>query len=156
MPEYPSRLSSGQNYSYYRYHRRVVSNPASSVPYRRTVFNRSPYAHEPAAYRDPSPHVQNSAQTNMQVFEEEIREEFRSWDSSSGSEAKFGSPEIFALENEISEIKEMVRNIAEKISFPSATGRESRQKTPDTEKVEALKKELKELKALLEQFRKKG
>ena len=156
IPEYPSRVASGQNYSYYRYHRRVISNPVSSVPYRQPVFNRSSYSYQPAAYRDPAPYVQNQAQPNAQVFEEEIREEFRTWPSrlDAGEPAAAG---LEALESEIADLRIEVRNLSRKIdlSLSEAQKRqESGIRTGDAEKMGRLKQELRELKALLEQLRK--
>jgi len=114
--EYPSRLKSRQNYSYYKYRRRVISYPVSGVPYNRQTYRRRPInPYQYAAYGNPVRYVQNSATPRQQVFEEEIREEFRTWGEPSGSPVEFGSYRIEALEREISDMKIMLRDISRKI-----------------------------------------
>jgi len=153
IPEYPSRIASGQNYSYYRYHRRVISNP---VTIRQPVLSRASYSYQPAAYRGSVPYVQNQAQPNAQVFEEEIREEFRTWPSrlDAGEPAAAG---LEALESEIADLRIEVRNLSRKIDFSLSEAQkrqESGIRSGDAEKMGRLKQELRELKALLEQLRK--
>jgi len=38
--EYPSRVSSSQNYSYYRYHRIAVSNPVRTFADNRSIYRK--------------------------------------------------------------------------------------------------------------------
>jgi len=143
---YPPRLAPSLNYSYYRYHRRVVgrANPVESFrdyPYPvRTVdggFRRLRRVESPPA----------------QVFEKEIREEFRAWPSQDSVDA---SPAQDTLEREVASLRSEVRELARKIelSLPAARQQASGVSADTAEKMERLKQELRELKALLEQLKK--
>lgn len=154
--KYPSRISSSQNYSYYRYRRVVTSRPVSSVPNGRVILSRPSLPYRFASYANPVPAAQNFYPSQPQVFEEEIREEFRTWNGNSAESMGSGSSEIESLRSEISELRAEVRELSEKISGLSGGTQQSGLKSEDAEKLEKLKKELRELKTLLEEFRKRN
>jgi len=146
---YPSRMASAQNYSYYRYHRRVVSSP-------RPVESIRDYPYPIQTVDGGFRRLQRVASPPAQVFEEEIREEFRAWPSGDYAVETAG-PAMEALEREVADLRNEVRELSRKIesSLSSAQKqKESGVKSEDAEKMERLKKELRELKALLEQLKK--
>jgi len=143
---YPSRLSSGQNYSYYRYHRRVVGNPNPVESFRDYPY---PVRTVDGGFR----RLQRGASPPVQVFEEEIREEFRTWPSQAGVDA---GPAMDALEKGVADLRDEMRELARKIELALPTPRQqaSGVSAETAEKMEKLKQELRELKALLEQLKK--
>ena len=145
---YPSRLSSTQNYSYYRYHRRVVSSA-------RAVESVNDYPYPVQTVDGGFRRLQRVASPPAQVFEEEIREEFRTWPSGDYAVETAG-PAMEALEREVADLRNEVRELSRKIEFSLSSARQQQNgvKSEGAEKVERLKKELRELKALLEQLRK--
>jgi hypothetical protein len=146
---YPSRMSSAQNYSYYRYHRRVVSSARAVESSRDYPY---PIQTVDGGFRRP----QRVASPPAQVFEQEIREEFRTWPSGDYA-VETGGPAMDALEREVADLRNEARELSRKIEFSLSGAQKQRQsvvKAEEIEKMERLKKELRELKALLEQLRK--
>lgn len=145
---YPSRMSSAQNYSYYRYHRRAVSSPRPVESFRDYPY---PVQTVDGGFR----RLQRVASPPVQVFEEEIREEFRTWPSRLDA-GEAGSAGLDALEREVADLRNEVRELSRKIEFSLSSARQQQSgvKAEEIEKMERLKKELRELKALLEQLRK--
>jgi hypothetical protein len=143
---YPSRMSSGQNYSYYRYHRRVVSSP-------RPVESIGDYPYPVQTVDGGFRRLRRVESPPAQIFEEEIREELRTWPSQASVDA---GPAMDALEREVADLRSEVRELSRKIelSLPAASQRQSGVSAETAEKMEKLKQELRELKALLEQLRK--
>jgi len=141
---YPSRMNSGRNYSYYRYYRRSVRNPYPNTPfYQPLVRRRSPVQYASFGYRLRDPHYETPG--NPAVIEEEVREEFRTW------EPYAGGTRIASLEDEMSDIKRALQDISERISAPPS--REETEKGVSRAKIEELRKELGELKALLRELK---
>jgi len=145
---YPSRMSSAQNYSYYRYHRRVISSA-------RPVESSHDYPYAIQTVDGGFRRLQRVASPPAQIFEEEIREEFRTWPSGDYAVETAG-PAMEALEREVADLRNEVRELSRKIdlSLSPARQQQSHVTSEDAEKMERLKKELRELKALLVQLRK--
>lgn len=103
-----------------------------------------------------APHVQSFPEQSERVYEEEVREEFRTWPSQPYA-AEPASEAMDSLEREVADLRSEVREISRKVDLSLSTARQqqsSSMKSEEIEKMERLKKELQELKALLEQLRK--
>lgn len=160
VKEYPSRLRTGQNYSYYRYRRwSVVNRQALSNPVNRRVSQGKIVSRPPSIVRDSRPPVRNFKEPVQQAFEEEIIEEFRTWPEQAENHTNLVSSRLDAMEREISDIKVMLARLSDEIaSFQGKAGSLNEKEASngeELEKIVKLKKELIELRALLEEFRKK-
>ncbi len=142
---YPSSLKSGGNYSYYRYYRRSVRNPYPQMPYYRPLIRRqrSPVQYASFGYQYRNPRYDTPG--NAAVIEEEVREEFRTW------EPRVDELKVAYLEDEISGIKRTLLDISARMSVPPASREKEEIVSP--EKIEKLRKELGELKALLRELK---
>lgn len=160
VKEYPSRLKTSQSYSYYRYRRwRVVNRPAQSNPLNRRVSRSRINSMYGPLRRNIRPSNRYYSRFVQQVFEEEIIEEFRTWPEQAEDHTKAVGSRLDAMEREISDVKIMLARLSEEIaSFQGKASSLNEKEGPNSEELEKivkLKKELVELRALLEEFRKK-
>jgi predicted RNase H-like nuclease (RuvC/YqgF family) len=141
-------MSSAQNYSYYRYHRRVVSSARAAESIRDYPY---PIQTIDGGFR----RLQRVAPPPSHVFEEEIREEFRTWPSQTYAVEAAG-PAMDALEREVAELRNEVKELSRKIDLSLSSAQKQQEsdiRSGVAEKMERLKQELRELKALLEQLK---
>ena len=135
IKQYPSRISVIRTFSY--------AHPRT-LPGRPPVYYR--------AYRAPvfMPSVREPLQRNEPRINEQIFEERESRQAIEANDAAF---DLRALERDLAALKEEVGKLGERVVALAMESREARKPGADIAKIELLKKELRELRALLSELK---